>query len=154
MNLLGDLILPEALCPAMEATSSSGAIEFLSGRLLALGKVRPSFAGAVIERETTMPTGLPLGDLNVAIPHTDPEHVLAPGVAVGTLRTPVLFSNMDDPDEQLPVRIIFLLALTDKKLQLSLLQYVAGMIQDPQRLDRLVAAPDAKAMSAALQEEK
>ena len=150
MTMLADLILPEALCPAIDADSSAAAIEFLSARLMALGKVRPSFASAVIAREATMPTGLPLGDLNVAIPHTDPEHVLAPGVAVGTLRTPVEFCSMDDPDERLPVRIVFVLALTDKKLQINLLQHIAEMIQQPQRLKQLIAAADAAAMYAAL----
>jgi PTS system galactitol-specific IIA component len=150
VTLLADLILPEALCPSLEAASASAAIEFLADRLLALGKVRPSFAQAVIAREATMPTGLPLATLNVAIPHTDPEHVLAPAVAVGTLRFPVTFASMDDPDEKLPVRIIFLLALNDRHRQLELLQYIAGMIQEEPRLRQLLAASDADAMSAVL----
>ncbi|MDA4633637.1 PTS sugar transporter subunit IIA, partial [Escherichia coli] len=72
-------------------------------------------AAAVLAREAALPTGLPLGlDNNVAIPHTDPEHVLKPGLAMATLCRPVAFCNMEDPEEKLQVSVVFLMALNDK----------------------------------------
>ena len=72
-------------------------------------------------REASMPTGLPLGgDLNIAVPHTDPEHVVTPSLALATLVRPVSFGSMDDPDEQIPVGVVMMLALADKNAQIDM----------------------------------
>ncbi|TIN82005.1 MAG: PTS sugar transporter subunit IIA, partial [Mesorhizobium sp.] len=95
----------------------------------------------VVRRELAIPTGLPLERSdNVAVPHTDPEHVLKPGIAMGTLKQPVTFANMEDPDEMLPVGFVFLLAINDKDKQIEALQAVMATIQNPQALDDLRSA--------------
>ena len=130
MTTLGDFLEPDAVCVDLEAADATEVITALAGRLLALGKVRPSYAAAVIARERTMPTGLPLGPVNVAVPHTDIEHVLSPALAVAVLRHPVTFGSMDDPDEPIPVRIVIAMALTEKNAQIDMLQRIAGLIQN------------------------
>lgn len=37
--------------------------------------VEDSFESAIMTREMSFPTGLELGHINIAIPHTDPQHV-------------------------------------------------------------------------------
>ena len=76
----------------------------------------------------------------MAIPHTDPEHVLKPSIAIATLPEAVDFRNMEEPDENLPVRLVFMLAFTDKDKQIEALQMVAGMLQSPHMLDAIVSA--------------
>ncbi|HEX7389860.1 MAG TPA: PTS sugar transporter subunit IIA [Acidiphilium sp.] len=147
---LADLLDDAALCPGLNAYDAADAIRQLAARLEWLGRVRPDYARAVIAREAAMPTGLPLGAINVAIPHTDPEHVIAPAVAVATLAVPVDFASMDDPDEKLPVRVVFLLALTDKIRQLATLRSVCALIQDAGRLGRIAAVSDQAGLRAAL----
>jgi len=132
---------PEAICLGVEATSGREVISLLAGRLAALGRVRESFADAVLAREASMPTGLPLGgDLNIAVPHTDPEHVVTPSLALATLVRPVNFGSMDDPDEQIPVGVVMMLALADKNAQIDMLREVAELIQRPGALAALAAA--------------
>jgi PTS system galactitol-specific IIA component len=87
-------------------------IRFLSFKLFEKGIVKKSFTDAVIEREKKYPTGLYLGEINVAIPHTDIKHVIKSGITVATLNSPVMFYRMDNPDVKIPVHIVFLLAVS------------------------------------------
>jgi PTS system galactitol-specific IIA component len=142
---------PEAIVLGVKAANDQEVIRILAERLQALGYVKPSFANAVLAREAILPTGLPLGDdNNVAVPHTDPEHVLKPGLAFATLLEPVSFSNMEDPDEQLQVSIVFLMALNDKDKQIEMLQEIAGTIQSPEIIAALIKSSSVEDVSRLL----
>ncbi|AMS40964.1 PTS sugar transporter subunit IIA [Aminobacter sp. NyZ550] len=142
---------PQAIALGVEAQDNEAVIRLLAGKLEALGYVRPSYAGAVVRREATMPTGLPLGyALNVAIPHTDPEHVLKPGIALAVLRKPVDFANMEDPDEAVPVGYVFLLAINDKDKQIDMLQEIMDTIQSEAALASLSNARSIEDIGAVL----
>lgn len=142
---------PQAIALGVEAQDNEAVIRLLAGKLEALGYVRPSYADAVVKRETTMPTGLPLGyALNVAIPHTDPEHVLKPGIALAVLRKPVDFANMEDPDEAVPVGYVFLLAINDKDKQIDMLQEIMDTIQSEAALASLSNARSIEDIGAVL----
>ncbi|SCY22131.1 PTS sugar transporter subunit IIA [Microvirga guangxiensis] len=134
------ILSPQAMCLGVSAQSADEVIALLGERLIAMGKVKANYTAALIERERTMPTGLPLGAINVAVPHSDPVHVIAPAIALATLTEPVSFGSMDDPDEKLPVQIVVALALNDKDAQIEMLQAVAGFIQNPGALSALLSA--------------
>lgn len=141
----------EAIETRVDAASSEEVIRLLAGRLEKLGYVRPSFADAVLAREARMPTGLPMGrDSNVAVPHTDPEHVLKPGIAIATLVHPVDFANMEDPEEAVPVGLVFMLALNDKDKQIEMLQQIMLTIQDETLSQKLLDAGTADELLALL----
>lgn len=131
---------PRAVLVGVRASDSDEAIDLLAARLHELGHVHASWGPAAREREAQMPTGLPLGSLNAAIPHTDPEHVVAGALALAVFAEPVLFRSMEDPDEALAVRIVFALAVREKGAQVPMLQAVIGTISDAARLARLAAA--------------
>jgi len=138
---LANFLVAEAVVLHMNAENSEEVIRFLAAKLADVSHVRPSFADAVLAREKNMPTGLPLGlDANVAIPHTDPEHVLKAGLALATLEKPVLFANMEEPEEKIPVGTVFLLAINDKDKQIDVLQKIMALIQDKAALEALRAA--------------
>ena len=131
-----DVLHPDAVLLGLDASTSEEVIRLLAQRLQTLGYVRDTFADAVVKREQEMPTGLPLErDENVAVPHTDPEHVIKPGVALATLARPVTFANMEDPDEMLAVGTVFLLAIHDKDQQIDTLRQIMTIIQSPIVLD-------------------
>lgn len=150
-NELMNNLNPGAIVLGVEAESDQAVIRLLADRLEKLGYVHPSFVGAVLAREAVLPTGLPLGgDNNVAVPHTDPEHVIRPGLALATLVKAVSFSNMEDPDEKLAVRVVFLMALNDKDKQIEMLQEIAATIQSPQSIAALVNARSVEDVRAVL----
>lgn len=148
---LMEFIDAEAIVLGAEAGDSEAVIRLLGGRLEALGYVKPSFVEAVLRRESSLPTGLPLGYArNVAIPHTDPEHVIKPGIALAVLSKPVGFANMEDPDETVAVGYVFLLAIDDKDKQIDMLQQIMDTIQSQQALDALAAARSVDEVAAVL----
>ena len=53
-----------------------------------------------MKRESVYPTGLPVGEINVAIPHTDPEHVNNAAICLGILEKPVTFNVMGMEEKQ------------------------------------------------------
>lgn len=55
------------------------------------GYVKSTYIDAVLEREKTLPTGLDIGEMCVAIPHTDSKHVNESNVALAVLKNPVEF---------------------------------------------------------------
>ena len=147
-----DYLDPQAIELQSDAKTNEEIIRILAGKLEKLGYVKPSYADAVVSRELTMPTGLPLErEDNVAVPHTDPEHVIKAGIAFATLTSPVQFANMEDPEEAVPVGYVFLLAINDKDKQIETLQQIMATIQDADALDRLKAARTLEDVEAALQ---
>lgn len=151
-NKLKDFIVTEAITLGMAASSAEEVIRHLGGKLADAGYVRESFVEAVLEREKTIPTGLPLGgEYNVAIPHTDIEHVYKPGIGMATLTDPVVFHNMVSPEETVDVRLVFILALDQPKSQIEMLQEIAGVLQNPQMVTELINATDLRQVREALQ---
>jgi len=151
MRELADFLVPQALALQVDVQDNEEIIHLLAAKMEQSSHVKPSFAEAVIARERLMPTGLPLGRKgNVAIPHTDPDHVLQAGLALATLKQPVLFANMEEPEEKIPVTIVFLLAINDKDRQIDILQKIMTLIQDGGALDRLVAARGLDDVKAAI----
>lgn len=131
----------DAILLGVEAKTNEEVIRLLASRLHQLGYVKDSYADAVVKREQSMPTGLPLERTdNVAVPHTDPEHVLKAAIAMATLKTPVDFANMEYPEETVGVGTVFLLAINDKDKQIETLQSIMGAIQSPEILDGLKLA--------------
>jgi PTS system galactitol-specific IIA component len=132
---------PEAIVLGIDAETREEVIRLLAGRLERLGYVRSTYADAVLARENKMPTGLPIGrEANIAVPHTDPEHVIKAGVALATLARPVFFANMEDPDDEVPVGLVFMLAINDKDRQIDMLQQIMEIIQSPEAIDALAGA--------------
>ncbi len=128
-NKLFQLLDRDAICLQMDAKDATDVIENLGIRLYIDGYVKDTFVDAALAREKKLPTGLPLGgEVNAAIPHTDVIHVLKP-IALATLKRPVIFKNMIQPEEDVSVKLVFLLSLEQPKSQIEMLQEIAGVLQ-------------------------
>ena len=138
---LRDCLVSEAVILGMDAENADEVIRNIGGKLLYAGYVRETFTNAVLKREKTIPTGLPLSGIhNVAIPHTDVEHVIKPGIGLATLVRPVVFQNMVSPEEAIDVQLVFVLALEQPKSQIEMLQEVAQVLQRPDVVNALMEA--------------
>lgn len=136
-----ELIVPDAVCLQMDAKDSTEVIQTLGEKLLTAGFVKESFVLAALSRESELPTGLPLGAAyNAAIPHTDVEHVIQPALAIATLKKPVAFRNMVDPEDNVQVQLVILMALDQPKAQVEMLQEIATVLQDSATIEGLVQA--------------
>ncbi|MDR1853063.1 MAG: PTS sugar transporter subunit IIA [Propionibacteriaceae bacterium] len=121
----------------LEAPDTDGVFEQLGSLLLRSGRVKPSFVAGLISRETRYPTGLPVSG-GVAIPHTDPEHVLEDTLVVATLAQPVQFGIMaGEPGECVDVNVVFLLALSGSDGHVDALSELVQLVQDAEFIERL-----------------
>ncbi len=131
----------EAIALHVQAASAEQVIRELGERLRLLGLVKDGFVEATLRREADMPTGLPLGgEINAAIPHVDIEFVNHPALALATLDAPVVFYNMVEVDEAMPVRLVIMLALDQPKAQIEMLQQVSALLQRPELVAQLMTA--------------
>lgn len=99
--------------------------------------VTESFLPKIKEREATFPTGLELEDRGVAIPHTDADTIKSEFVAVITNQEGIPFKRMDDPNQDVSAKIIFVLGLNQPHAQLEMLQALMGVIQDTSVLNQI-----------------
>lgn len=91
------------------------------------------YPDALVRRERNYPTGLPTEPFGVAIPHADGRYVMRPNLVVSTLKTPVAFHEMGNPQNLVMVKLVILIALPGENPndQTRILQGIAGLIQNP-----------------------
>ncbi|WP_286680368.1 PTS sugar transporter subunit IIA [Tepidanaerobacter sp. EBM-49] len=133
------LIDPSLIMLNVEATEKEEVITLMAKKLISEGYVKSSYLNAILQREKEYPTGLPTNGVGVAIPHTDIEHVIKPGIAVATLKKPVRFNVMGNPDEEVDVKLIFMLAITDPNTQINLLKKLVDIFQKKRFLIKLIS---------------
>ena len=126
--------------PNLERGSAEEVIGVLCRRMEELEYIDSSYAKQVIQREKKFPTGLPTIPYSTAIPHGDSKGVKHTGVAVAILHNAVPFRAMDEPEKNLDVRLVFLLAVADPSKQIAMLQWVSEIVQNQGVIEELAAA--------------
>lgn len=144
IDQLASLIAPEFMVVGLEAEDKEAAIRSLAALLHDKKYVKDSYTEAVLTREKSFPTGLRTMDVHVAIPHCDLGYCLKPGIAVGVLNKPVVFTEMATHDQYVDAKIIFLLAITEPDQQVVWLSRLVTLFQTPGFLLELSQAPDTK----------
>lgn len=121
----------------MEAESSQDVFRQLGGALTKEGYTKESYIEALAEREKNYPTGLDINGIGVAIPHTDVSHVNQSGIAIAVLKEPVTFIQMATDDEEVKVKLVFMLSVVDPDAHLEELKQILAIIQDTEVLEKL-----------------
>ena len=142
---LDDFIHSDLIIPRLEAKDRTEAIQKLGSILYAKGYVKNSYVDAVLEREKKFPTGLAFEDGQVAIPHTDTEHCLKPGIAIGILNHPVEFFEMATLDKIVNTDLIFLMSIKVPADQVEWLARLVNLFQHPGFIQHFKELSDAQA---------
>ena len=126
---------------AFSNTDREGLLRELSVVLESRGYVKDTYQESIIHREKMHPTGLMVEDLiNIAIPHTDVEHVLKPTmVIIKHSSSSFNFYRMDDPGIEIPVDIVFLLVVKESDGYVSFLAALTNLFQDAEFIDLLAS---------------
>lgn len=132
-----------------EADSKEEVITKLSNIALERGYVDDTYLTNVLNREKEYPTGLP-SEIPVAIPHIG-EGCLESFLGVATLKKPVAFQSMGGGQE-LEVKHVFLIGVTDPEVQVAFLQKLSGAIQRPEFLQMLSEADSSEVLYKAVLE--
>lgn len=112
------------------ADTAEEAISQLCARMKAQGMVKDTYCQAVIEREREYPTGVPTAYYDVAIPHSQSDLVLIPGIAVAKMHKSVQFYSMGAEDEPLQAEVVILLAVKNPESQLNMLRSLMGLFEN------------------------
>ena len=135
-----DILKTECILENVQASTKEDALKIMAERLYSLGYVKESFIRAIQDREASYPSGLPMEDLKIAIPHTDHVHVNKSVICFARLADNVEFSVMGDPSQKIPVRLISMFALKEKKKIGDLLETLITTYQDNDVLKALLDA--------------
>ncbi len=129
--------IPEHLIQVGVVASDWRGAVILSGELLvASGNVEMRYVHAMIDSIETHGPYIVIAP-GVAMPHARPEDgVIEKGISVTLLANPVMFG----PDPVHEVKLIICLAATDNTSHLHLLQFIAEVISEEKRLNRLMHA--------------
>ena len=122
-----------------DAKSSTEVITKLASQLEKRGLVKKDFLNHTLIREDRFPTGLATEGLGIAIPHTDSKYVNQSQIAFASLNKPVLFKNMVNINEEIPVSLVFMIAMASPHEQVNLLQNLMDLFQSEQILEKLYA---------------
>ena len=128
-------LLAECVQLDISAADWQDAIEKACVPLIHGGFVKDGYPADVIAREKQWATGLPTMPVGVAIPHAlNPDNVIDAQIVKFAQ------SGGTEEDEDIDVRLVFVLALKDPKKQLHLLQKLMVAISDEAMLTALLHA--------------
>jgi len=136
----------------MVADDYHDVLDKIAKKLFKKGYVKESYIEAVKEREENYPTGLLVkDDYGIAIPHADEENVNKTGVAISTLKKPVLFKQMGGNDDELiPVNLVLMLAIKDPKQHMEIISKIMMLFSDKEILDKVQTCNDKKELKSLL----
>ena len=111
--------------------------EQIGERLYEQGKVRESFADGLKSREAVYPTGLKTEAFEIAIPHTDVEHVKEASISFVRFKETVLFLHMGDPEIQVNAKFAFVLGFKEPSQQVEVLSTLVLLISNEEEMAKL-----------------
>ena len=109
-------------------------------RFTELGYVKSSFSDALMERESKFPTGLATEPFQVAIPHTDPEHVKKEAVSCIRLINPVKFQDAGGDDNEINAEFVFVLCILEPEKQIDVLKTLVEALSDEKIMNGIKTA--------------
>lgn len=139
---LTDFVNNGVVLTNLDCSSKEEVFKVLHNKLYENGNVKESFYEGLVKREEVFPTGLLLPNNNVAIPHTDAEHVIDSCIAVAILENPVTFQCMEDQEKSLEVKVVFMLAMAEAHGHIEMLQKLISLIQNDSFLENILNAKD------------
>lgn len=139
-----DLLDESCIYTSQQFDNKTEALKFLSSNLYEKGYVKESYFENILMREEKFPTGLKNSQHNIAIPHTEAEFVNRSCVSIVTLKEPVGFKRMDDPDAEVMVDIIFMLAVATQESHSQVLSTFVKLAQNKEFLSFIKDESDSK----------
>ncbi|MCI5840128.1 MAG: PTS sugar transporter subunit IIA [Peptoniphilaceae bacterium] len=130
----------ELIFKDLEVTDNKEALKILSTQLFKKNMVLEDYISEVISREIEYPTGLFTGKINIAIPHCDYKFVKKKSIAIATLKKPIKFKKMDEPNEYVPVSIIMMIAIDNPDNHIEFLKKLFKLVQNQNILKDLYSS--------------
>ena len=130
------LFKPELVFLSFEAKDRQDLFERLGVILREKGYVTDNWLDAIETREQNYPTGLRCEAIEVAIPHTDPDTIVKPYIAILRPVEPVEFRHMAEMGDPVQAEMVVNLGLVAHDTdQVKVLQALIGIFNDPLKVE-------------------
>lgn len=123
-----------------EVTDRNDFFTKISKLMFEKGYVTTSFYEAITTREGNYPTGLQTETIGVAIPHTDPENLKKPFIAVIRPKKEIEFEPMGMTEGLVKAKLIFVLGVLRDGGQVKVLQKLMYMLMNETAVNKLLNA--------------
>jgi PTS system galactitol-specific IIA component len=148
-----DLVREDLILSDVEFADREAALTRMATILVDKGFCKKPFVQAILERERSHPSALPMPGHKIAIPHTDATYVNTSALVFAQLKKPVEFQSMGDPNETLHVSMISMFALKEKKQIGDLLETLITVYQDDSVLEAISNAENSTAIFQILRDQ-
>lgn len=138
----------------MKASSKQELFTIMSDRLYSEGFVKESYLEGISTREEEYPTAISVNGIGFAIPHTDSAHVNKSQICFASLQTPIEFFSMTDKSEKVPVKLVFMLAMSQPHEHAETLQNMISLFQNEEAANKLLSCTSVDEFTAILNDAK
>ena len=105
------------------------------------GYIKESYLDAIIEREKKYPTGFEFDGYNIALPHTDAEHVLVQKTVIVRLKKEIKYKEVVS-NKEIPVKLFIMLLVKNGNEQTEILEKLIAIISEKKFYDEVIKAKD------------
>lgn len=151
-NEINTLFKTELIRLNEKFTSQEDFFKKISKWLTEKGYVKDTFYQAIYHREQESPTGLHTPTFDVAIPHTDPEHVREAFIAVIRPEQSISFREMGNLQGATEPQLLFVIGFKESEDQLSILQNLMKMFQNQKIMDFYLHSNDTEEIYTTINE--
>jgi len=113
----------------VEVDSEEQLFSYVAKRLKEGRYVKDSYLEGITKREEEFPTGLITKNLNIALPHSDPEHIREPFIYVVRINNNVTVKQMGD-NQEMKVKDFFFLGIKEPSGQVGVLQSLMNLFMN------------------------
>lgn len=145
-----DKVREELVLLNVEGETREEVLRNISKVLLEKGIVKDTFSDALLAREAEYPTGLAIGEINFAIPHTHPEHINEIAVTIAVPKHPVVFLDMGDQESEVMASVVVCLTLKKMDDNIKMLPALMEFFANEDHLRAILACTEPAQVMALL----
>ncbi|AIW40114.1 MULTISPECIES: PTS sugar transporter subunit IIA [Paenibacillus] len=97
---------------------------------------KKGYTESLLQREIEYPTGINMGTIGIAIPHTNKEFVNETAIAVAVLDNSIEFEDMGGSDVTVNAEIVMVLVVKNPKMHISFLKNLTSLFQEEKFVKR------------------
>lgn len=145
-----ELFSPDLVFFDWEAQSTDEFFTKLGAELKQRGNINDGWFDGISTREKNYPTGLHTETAAIAIPHTDPQFIEKPYIAVIKPKTPIVFQPMAGMGDEVPAELIINLGVLRDGGQVAVLQNLMNIFMDKEKTADILAQTTQEGMIDAI----
>ena len=140
------LFKPELVFFDMECKDREDFFQQLHDKLDAMGYIKDTWLEGITTREKNYHTGLRCEAAEIAIPHTDPQHLEKPYIAIVKPKTPIRFEHMAGAGEDVDAQLIINLGVQRDGGQVGVLQNLMNIFMNNEAVEDIMAQTTAEGL--------